>query len=319
MTIDILICDWKEIEVGDLATITFNSRQAFKLGATSVERIENFLITLQERFPAEAIFLAYQKKKIVGWAGLERDGSTSGEIGRWHPYVLPIQNQDSIAMQLIESMMNYAQNSGMNRVEIAFGEITEDTLESYETYSKWYSKYNVMKFSEVLYMIWDFKDAHLKQSKLPDGVSIRKVKDVDIEELYQCYYETFSSGQDRDFFDHDESQRREKFDRSFVNADNINEEISSVLLVDDKIAGFASIRSRDNEEHLDMLGIHSDYRRRGLGKLLILDVMNRVDKREVEIMSIGVDSVNSNAHDLYKKVGFNTVTRIILHSWKKAD
>ena len=316
--VEIVICDWKEIEVRDLATITFTSRQAFKLGATSVERIENFLISLQERFPAEAIFLAYQNKKMVGWAGLERDGATSGEIGRWHPYVLPIQNQDDIAMQLIESMMNYAQNSGMNRVEVKFGEIIEETTESYETYSKWYSKYNVTKYSEVLYMIWEFKGLHLTQSNLPDGVTIRKLTEVDVEEIYRCYYETFSSGQDRDFFDHDENQRREIFNRSF-DADNINKEISSVLFVEDSLAGFAFVRSREDEEHLDMFGIHSDYRRRGLGKLLIQDVMNRVAKLDVEVMSIGVDSVNSNAFELYKKVGFKTVTRMILHSWKKAD
>ena len=104
-----------------------------------------------------------------------------------------------------------------------------------------------------------------------------------------------------------------------MNADNINEEISLVLLVDEKLAGFALIKSRNNEEHLDMFGIHSDYRRRGLGKLLMLHVMNRVAKLDVGMMSIGVDSVNSNAFELYKKVGFKVETRIIAHSWKKGE
>jgi ribosomal protein S18 acetylase RimI-like enzyme len=205
----------------------------------------------------------------------------------------------------------------MNRVEVSFGDVTEETNGTYETYSKWYSKYNVMKYYEYLYMVFDFNNPLPAQSKLPDGVTIKKLAAVEIDELYQCYYETFSAGQDRDFFDHDESQRRTRFDRSFVDADNINEVISSVLLVDDKLAGFALIMSRDNEEHLDMFGIHSDYRRRGLGKLLMLDIMNRVAKLNVAIMSIGVDSVNSNALELYEKVGFKTETRIIAHSWKK--
>ncbi|MHA1576198.1 MAG: GNAT family N-acetyltransferase [Candidatus Thorarchaeota archaeon] len=319
MMVEIVICDWKEIQVRDLARITYESRQASKLEATSVEAIGNFLQTMQDRFPAEALFIAYLDGKMVGWAGIERESSTSGEIGRWHPYVLPIQNQDDIAMQLVEGMMNYARKSGMNRVEISFGDVTEETAGAYETYSKWYSKYNVTKYYDTAYMIFDINDPLHKPSDLPDSTTIKKLADVEIEELYQCYYETFSTGQDRDFFDHDDSQRRAGFDRSFVNADNINNEISSALMVDDKLAGFALIRSRDNEEHLDMFGIHSDYRRRGLGKLLILDVMNRVAKLDVDIMSIGVDSINSNAYDLYKKVGFKTVTRIIVHSWKDEE
>ncbi len=317
--VEIVICDWKEIDVRNLAVITFESRQASKLEATSVDAIENYLQSLQERFPAEATFIAYQDGKIVGWAGIERESPTSGEIGRWHPYVLPIQDQDDIAMQLVEGMMNYARKSGMSRVEISFGDVTEETTGSYETYSKWYSKYDVTKYSEIAFMVFDINDPLLQQSELQDGVTIKKLAGVEIEGLYQCYYETFSSGQDRNFFDHDESQKRASFDRSFVDADNINEEISSVLMVDDKLAGFALIRSRDNEEHLDMLGIHPDYRRRGLGKYLILDVMKRVTKLDVDVVSIGVDSINSHALDLYKKVGFKTVTRIIVHSWKDEE
>ena len=80
MMADIVICDWKEIDVRELAKITFVSRTASKLGATSVERVENYLNTMQERFPAEAVFLAHLEGKVVGWSGLERDSPTSGEI-----------------------------------------------------------------------------------------------------------------------------------------------------------------------------------------------------------------------------------------------
>ena len=39
--VDIVICDWKEIDVKDLAKVTYESRHASKLGATSVTAVEN--------------------------------------------------------------------------------------------------------------------------------------------------------------------------------------------------------------------------------------------------------------------------------------
>ncbi|MHA1929688.1 MAG: hypothetical protein ACTSV2_14040, partial [Candidatus Thorarchaeota archaeon] len=210
--VEIVISDWNETDVSELAEITYESRIASKLAATSVERVRTYLTTMQERFPAEAIFLAHLDGKLVGWSGIERENPTSGEIGRWHPYVLPIQEQDDVAMQLVESMINYAELSGMNRVEVSFGNVTEENNDTYERYSKWYQKYNVMHFYENNYMIFDINDPLPEQPELPDGATIKRLAEVDVDSLYQCYYETFSTGQDRYFFDHDASQSRTKFD-----------------------------------------------------------------------------------------------------------
>jgi ribosomal protein S18 acetylase RimI-like enzyme len=98
-----------------------------------------------------------------------------------------------------------------------------------------------------------------------------------------------------------------------------NERASLVLTKDGQVIGFSIVRPRTEEEHLEVFGLHPDYRGRGLAKALILKSMSTVSDQGTERMSIGVDAVNVPAVKLYEKVGFRLVSRMIVHSWKKTD
>ncbi len=142
---------------------------------------------------------------------------------------------------------------------------------------------------------------------------------TETDNLFQCYKDSFSSSEHRQFFDYTVKQIREAFDDYFDLSKPFNERASLVLTRDGQVIGFSLVRPRIEEEHLAMFGLHPDYRGRGLAKALILESMRTVLDQGTERMSIGVDAVNVPAVKLYEKVGFSLVSRMIVHSWKKTD
>jgi len=66
------------------------------------------------------------------------------------------------------------------------------------------------------------------------------------------------------------------------------------------IVGFAGVSG----EHLEMLFIDAAYRGKGLGKLLLLHVINNCN-----VIKVDVNEQNSEAVNFYRHFGFTTVSR----------
>ena len=68
-----------------------------------------------------------------------------------------------------------------------------------------------------------------------------------------------------------------------------------------------------NAEHgvkdgwIDVLAVSRPYRRRGLGKALILDGMDWLLGRGLNVIRLGVDAENRNALGLYTHLGFSVL------------
>ncbi|WP_019503999.1 ribosomal protein S18-alanine N-acetyltransferase [Pleurocapsa sp. PCC 7319] len=74
-----------------------------------------------------------------------------------------------------------------------------------------------------------------------------------------------------------------------------------------KIIGFACLWSIVEEAHITLLAIHPDYRRQGLGQLLLLTLLRDAIARKLEWVTLEVNNNNSNAISLYKKFGFQVI------------
>lgn len=74
-----------------------------------------------------------------------------------------------------------------------------------------------------------------------------------------------------------------------------------------KIIGFACLWSIVEEAHITLLAIHPDFRRQGLGQLLLLTLLQDAIARKLEWVTLEVNRNNSNAISLYKKFGFQVI------------
>lgn len=72
----------------------------------------------------------------------------------------------------------------------------------------------------------------------------------------------------------------------------------------EKIVGFAGFWMMAGEAHIISLAVKKEYRRRGLGQLLLINTVIEAIKRAAEIVTLEVRVSNYEAQSLYFKYGF---------------
>ncbi len=75
------------------------------------------------------------------------------------------------------------------------------------------------------------------------------------------------------------------------------------------IIGFAGFWLVRGEAHISTLAVRPDHRRRGVGELLLLDMINGARKLNAEMMTLEVRVSNIIAQSLYRKYGFRVEGR----------
>jgi ribosomal protein S18 acetylase RimI-like enzyme len=73
------------------------------------------------------------------------------------------------------------------------------------------------------------------------------------------------------------------------------------------------------DEHLALFCIHPDHQKKKLGQQLLSLSMSKVMQQGNKFMSLGVDLDNIPAYHIYRKLGFETQTKIINHEWKNPE
>jgi [ribosomal protein S18]-alanine N-acetyltransferase len=75
------------------------------------------------------------------------------------------------------------------------------------------------------------------------------------------------------------------------------------------LIGFGCFWAILDEAHITLLGIHPDYQRQGLGKLLLTALLDQARKIDMARSTLEVRASNQVAINLYEKYGFQTVGR----------
>jgi len=71
-----------------------------------------------------------------------------------------------------------------------------------------------------------------------------------------------------------------------------------------QIIGMGCLWSIIEEAHITLLGIHPDYRRQGLGQLLLFTLLEDAIARQLKWATLEVNENNIAAIELYQKLGF---------------
>jgi ribosomal-protein-alanine N-acetyltransferase len=88
-----------------------------------------------------------------------------------------------------------------------------------------------------------------------------------------------------------------------------NSQISTFLVMemDGKIVGYGGMWIIKEEAHIVNLAVHPEYRRQGLGGMLLRALFEKGEKRGVERITLEVRASNTDAQEFYKKFGFQEV------------
>ncbi|BAZ45139.1 ribosomal-protein-alanine acetyltransferase [Chondrocystis sp. NIES-4102] len=74
-----------------------------------------------------------------------------------------------------------------------------------------------------------------------------------------------------------------------------------------EIIGMGCLWVIADEAHITLLAIHPDYRRQGLGQLLLLTLLESAVARNLNWATLEVNAHNDGAINLYEKLGFNII------------
>ena len=74
------------------------------------------------------------------------------------------------------------------------------------------------------------------------------------------------------------------------------------IIVDNKIVGCILLTNNDHGKLLDEIYVEEEYRNKGIGTKIILDILNNND-----VVYLWVYKENEKAISLYKKLGFNVI------------
>ncbi len=93
-----------------------------------------------------------------------------------------------------------------------------------------------------------------------------------------------------------------------------------VAEADKKIIGILSYNIRGGEKDrnikINIMGVKKGYRRKGIGKLLMLETLKRARKLKTKQVSLNVDIHNKGAINFYKNFGFEKAHYVMRKSMK---
>jgi mycothiol synthase len=136
------------------------------------------------------------------------------------------------------------------------------------------------------------------QQRLPEGMTLQPFQpDYDEEALFTIYDETFqdSRGYTKKDFSTWISQKK---------GDGYDPSLWFLVWKDSKPVGFLMSRMQEDGVFIDLLGVKREYRKHGIGKVLLLHTFGIAYQRNQKTILLYVDSDSlTNANRLYQSVG----------------
>ena len=311
-----------QLDVQELAHLTFELWKITRPEASaSIEGIGNWIKNLAfDEVPV--IVKAYKVEKLVGWIllfvhdskKLAHNPSALG--GPLH--ILPEEPKRlEIVQLLLKECINYALQNDHTRIELCFEKM--DSIEKYPVDPSLYPKCNLMEEDEIVFMSLDLADQKLPEAEFPKGIETILLKNAADNDLYTCFYDSFSESGDRNFLSETDEERKEYFKEHFDKEDEMIDDASMVLVEGTKFIGFTLIKPTHGEGngHLWIMGVIPEYRGRQLGSKLLHHAIVTLKKQGYKTMSLVVDSANEAALKLYEKFNFVYGWERITHAWKK--
>lgn len=314
--VNIEILKHKDINEEELIKFTIKAQQhldeQLRCGKTE-EEVRSF-IQGAAKVPFYYV-IAREDERLVGWAGLYVMSKSMVYLDPWHPLVLPSEDSDEIFKQLVRESIRQTQAIGRTRLEVFLMELTDDIRSTYDRHRPLYEAAGMRRGNEWTQMILNPTTSELAEPEFPEGFFLKKLTEIDNEEVWPTYNETFLSSGDRRYLNQTEAQRRENFDDFFDRSKKIEEDASLLLYSGNQIVGFMKINIYNIGGFVNGVGIHPEYRRKGLAKRLMSASIIRAAKNGMTNLVLEVDIENIQAIGLYEQLGFKHVRGSISHVW----
>jgi GNAT superfamily N-acetyltransferase len=153
-------------------------------------------------------------------------------------------------------------------------------------------------------------------AKVPDGVSLRRVRAGEERTVWAAHQEAFG-----DTLDHAHDEPYESWHEDRIAHSSFDPELWTIAEADDEIAGVALCRIRNGHGWVGVIGVRRPWRGRGLGAALLRESFGLFWDRGETVVSLSVDAESpTGAVRLYEREGMHvtsssvTLERALVHS-----
>ena len=308
-----------EVTLEEIVEMTYEVKNIeFKKKQVSYDKL---LSIFQENFVISSIFyaLARVNGKIIGWLLLYPTSPTNlalniGDALGGHPVIDKEYNGDEIFSSLLEAAKDTAIKQGFSSIEIM---VPWDFIAPKEIFAEYIAQYssNEFKFKlKYVEMICNLELLGNPYEALKNGYSVKRVSELDVEEIYGCYLKAFSEGDARFFSYQGEQEKREYFN-SLSEPEVLFEDSSIALMLKNQIIGFSYVlKFEDENHHISCMCVLPEFQGTGLGKSLLFYIMNKASDDNAKTITLGTET-DMKAYNLYEKYGFDIIKGYMVFNW----
>ncbi len=315
---NITSCKPSDVDIHELAAFIYQMRHTeIDNRGMTLEGLEN---KLTSDWKPIGYVLARSKGELIGLVHLFRMsdsdliGINPGSILSNHPLVSSKCDNNMISAALVEAAKRFIIQKGFNALYI---DIPWDPTAPQEPYNVYRERYGKLGF-EVIQQVRQMNrrlPAVLPSIIPPPEIELAQVQTVDEGELYQCHHDAYMEGEAHYFHKMDESEKQTDFARIF--APNIRKHPGSLVLTHEgHVIGYCLLFTEGSFSELMSLAVHPDFRRRGLGKFLMSECIQRAADEGITVMHLIVDIKNKTASALYRQFGFEDIGGNMTFKWK---
>jgi ribosomal protein S18 acetylase RimI-like enzyme len=309
-----------KINIKELATFMDRVRRV-ELENRSMTR-KDLERKLRDEWPFIGYVLARSEGELIGYVLLYRIGGSDlieinpGTIMGHHPIVAPEFDEQVVSAAMIEAAQSCVVAEGFNALYIDIPWDPTAPPESYDVYQERYGDLGFEVIQQVRQMNIELP-AEVPTRSIPSGMNLAQIQTVEAEALYQCHHEAYLAGEAQYYFQMDEVERRDDFERIY--APNIRAHPASLVLTENgNVIGYILLFAEGGFSEVISLAVHPDFRRQGLGKLLMNACLKRANEEGLATMHLIVDVKNQGAEALYRQCGFNDTGGNMTFKWKSS-
>lgn len=220
-------------------------------------------------------FLYYVDNVLVAYLGISSFGGNIGEInGMTHPD----WRRKGLFKKLFELAVDECKNERFNKLLLLSDGKSNSGIEFIKAMG---GKYDFSEYRmELLNKI---------SSENVNSINLRKADKSDAKEIAR---------QDAIFFNDTEESE------SFLMEDELPNQVSYMIELNDKIIGKIKIEYIDNLAFIFGFGILPDFRGNGYGKAALKEAINLINRKGIYNIELDVECKNNTALTLYKACGF---------------
>jgi ribosomal-protein-alanine N-acetyltransferase len=308
----------KEADIPEVARLAFESRQSsphhteertaegIQRGLEEYSKDDSAMI-IQARDSETGVLQGYLTF-YVGFPGI-------AFIDPWNPMILPGDNERAVAETMIERCKGHARESEIERLEAQFNRLDDSLRPLQKKQSEWYLACDFYRVTEEAFMMANLERVEAPWLDEPKGFELRPLSETDNEDIRDPFFETFLNTKNGLFVDLSQKQQIVSFDWWFNRSKPFNNEASNVIFKNNDLAAFVVARPSENEIYIGPVGVHPEFRQRGLGKFLMITALNALKRQGVKKVNLEVDLENKAAYNLYSKLGFEELHTTIFYAW----